>query len=953
MKNTLKNRYRCACIFLCMVIGRAALVSAQDAQMQEPRGMLLQHPPTPALEAAQSRFQQQHGGTVLWNPVTRLPASVSQMKTRIAPTLSRDTVDTSLMTFIQANRDLLGISPSDLSLLSLQTTDGKFYAKYIQTIDGIPVEGNEVGCILDEDGFLTRYASSVDPSLSLSTKAGISNEAAVKNARTALENLGVTAQLAGSRKIFVTQGADRPGSHNLVYRVFLDTDALDQNPHQLVVIDAGTGAVLSKGDATPWSISGTVSAEVFPDRPTDPTQTLAMPNLNLVAVRMAPNLPGMMVTGNTSAAGKYSLGTTPGTWNLTVPLSGSYAKVSSVAQAAVSHSASLQDGAVQNVTWNAAGGSDLDQLTIYYHINRIHDELYRDTIGYGWVNSWTGTTQFPANTGYSFGNAYSGSPMAFGANNFSRSADVIYHECTHNVLYTLFNGWIGYGGSTQAKHSEAYAFDEGFADFFAAVLVNRATSNGRNLDNTMDYAANYTISTGQGLEGHTGGQVISGAAWDLRGLMQAKLGANQGSRANVKLVFKGLQTLAADPRPYRFSYPGTSNLLDALLRADDNNNNLSDGTPWDCQIFQAFRNHGLLPVDVFIADRAGDTGDVPSNPNGETWWISPDIYVDAPPFSALGSAPVNESPEPNQENRIRVMVRNAGYLSASNVKVALYAMNLLASPEKRAWSEVGSVNVKSIPVNGSLLSDPISWIYKAGEIVMAKLITADDPVTEPYSVANENNLAQRNYAVFLAWAGSKVKLPHYISLIDLIDPDLVTRLKPTSNNEASIDILRESVPDNVSVRLDIPESPAGRIDRQVAPITSRIEMAPTHVLRFREEEKPRAAVGDEYQTQTKSAVNDLDRAFAAQGLRPERPEPTVAETIETTPGAVERLSVQVDSYPAVPVRPQGYESSMVSLQVPDNARPGEVYLFHVISKLRDKVVGGVTYEVRIVDGTGH
>ncbi|MFH2002253.1 MAG: hypothetical protein ABIK28_21455 [Planctomycetota bacterium] len=951
MKNTTRDHYVWICVSLFLLISHAAWLPAQDARMQEPRGMLLQKPPTQALEAVQSRFQQQHGGRLLWSPVTRIPTTISEMRARIAPSLSKETADVNLKAFIQTNRDLLGVNASELALLSLQTMEGRFYAKYVQTVNGIPVEGNEVGCILNEDGLLTRYASGFDPNMAIPTQGKLSNAEAVEKARGALENLGASAEISECKKVVMAQGNDRLNGYILVYKVFMMTDSRDQNPHQLVVIDANSGAVISKADATPWSITGTISGEVFPDRASDPTQTLPLRNLNVFAVSTAPNLPGLIATNSTNVSGAYSLATTPGSWNLSAILSGTFAKVSSISQTAVSHSAALQNGASLNITWNATGGDDLEQLTVFYHINRLHDELYKDTIGYDWVNAWTGTNQFLAATGYSFSNAYAGNPMTFGANSYARNADVIYHESTHNVLYSLFNGWVGYGGSSQERHSEAYAFDEGFADFFAAVLVNRATSNGRNLDNTLDYATNYTIATGQGLVGHTGGQIISGAAWDLRGLMQDKLGANLGSRANAKLVFKGLQTLAADPRPYRFSFPGTSNFLDALLRADDTNNNLSDGTPWDCQIFQAFRNHGLLPVDVFIADRAGDTGDVPSNPNGETWWISPDIYVDAPPFSVSGGVPVTESPEPNKENHVRVMVRNAGYLSASKVKVCLYAMNLLASPEKRIWNAVGSVYVNNIPVNGSVLCDSIPWTYQAGEILMAKLITADDPITEPYSVPYENNMAQRNYAVFLAWAGAKVKFPYSVFQIEKIDPDLLAQLTSTVNKDTSIDILHERIPENVVVRLDIPEGMASRLDRKVAPIRSRAEIAATLIQPFQIEEKP-LVTGDEFQKQSKTAINDLDRAFAAQGSRP-----AVAKSLETKPvesvsKKAERLSIDVDSYQNIPVPLASEEPPMVSIQVPQNARPGEVYLFHVILKVQGEIVDGLTYEVRIAGRDG-
>jgi hypothetical protein len=94
------------------------------------------------------------------------------------------------------------------------------------------------------------------------------------------------------------------------------------------------------------------------------------------------------------------------------------------------------------------------------------------------------------------------------------------------------------------------------------------------LDNHDQYPSPY------GLEGHTGGKVIAGACWNFRSSIN-KAEAD-------KLIFQALNILAAWPRPYTFSTPGTSNFLDALTMAAWGD--------YEQKIKTAFEGHNLWPA---------------------------------------------------------------------------------------------------------------------------------------------------------------------------------------------------------------------------------------------------------------------------------------------------------------------------------------------------------------------
>jgi hypothetical protein len=181
--------------------------------------------------------------------------------------------------------------------------------------------------------------------------------------------------------------------------------------------------------------------------------------------------------------------------------------------------------------------------------------------------------------------------MIFGTDPFARSSDVVYHECTHNVLCHIYGDYIGWPDD----HTEAYAMDEGFADHFANGFTNDPrhgegyTTTPRNLSNTEQYPGKSSYN----IEGHGGGMIIGGAAWDLRQRLINAEGAS-GAKVADRLIMEAHQILSTYPRDYYFSDPHESNLLLALYKAADDNNNLQDGVPYFNDIQLAFHAHNLL-----------------------------------------------------------------------------------------------------------------------------------------------------------------------------------------------------------------------------------------------------------------------------------------------------------------------------------------------------------------------
>ena len=327
--------------------------------------------------------------------------------------------------------------------------------------------------------------------------------------------------------------------------------------------------------------TGTVLGEIYPANPTDTINTMPIRN------QYVDILGAGKTTTNNSGNYKKTVSWFSRAGYATFRLNGPYAKVQNNNGANYTENRPWITRSPCNLTWT---DTDRDHINVFYHMNLFHDWL-EDELGYSWINPWDGTSRFNAEVNHNFSNAYAGDPMKFGNNIYARSSDVIYHECTHNVLYEIYGNWIGF----PSTHIEAYAMDEGFADYFACSFTNDSRmgegcfGSPRNLSNNDAYPGESSYN----IEGHSGGKIIGGAAWDLRQRLVSLYGAT-GARIVDQLLLEAHQILSTYPRDYYFSDPHESNLLSALYKAADIDNNLLNGFPYFNDIQHAFHAHALL-----------------------------------------------------------------------------------------------------------------------------------------------------------------------------------------------------------------------------------------------------------------------------------------------------------------------------------------------------------------------
>lgn len=240
--------------------------------------------------------------------------------------------------------------------------------------------------------------------------------------------------------------------------------------------------------------------------------------------------------------------------------------------------------------WSHPDEAELEsQLTNYVAVHRGKMRVLSIAPELEWLN---GQIQVTANLDGSC-NAFSDGDSIFflkGADGqceyTGRLPDVSYHELGHSVhTQSIIPGVGAFEG----------ALSEGISDYLAATITGDAKMGigfflddkpMRNLDPDM-YEWHWPEDRGQI---HGEGRIIGGALWDLRKALVEKLGEAEGVAKTDEIWYESIRRASDIPTMYP----------EALL-VDDDDGDLSNGTPNQCEIDVAFYIHGLVLADAFGA----------------------------------------------------------------------------------------------------------------------------------------------------------------------------------------------------------------------------------------------------------------------------------------------------------------------------------------------------------------
>ena len=468
--------------------------------------------------------------------------------------------------FWSNNPELLpaGVTLDDMSLWSNVVVDGTRFVSHQQTIAGVPVLRASTFVAIS-DGKISWLGVRCFGTDELTADVLVKEADARLTAELALRDMGTSGTGTATGLSWLPRILDDHVQMELVQTVALRNPA--QGLRWTAFVDARENVIVALRDERMFLTAG-VELEHHERNPSTPMVVDAGSYLRVV-------LDG----SNNYADGNGEFTTAGNTVDLGLQIRGEYVNVNNEAGSDMTADmGTVGDGDV--VLWQTDGSEyELAQMDAYaFH-------LIVRTYALGLDNSLD-LVDMEMTVNVNYGdtcNAWSsGDELTFlregdGCNNTAMLADVMYHEFGHSFhMYSVIWGVGDFYGDV----SEAFGDTMSFLLTDDAIISPYFMTNGSGI---RDLEPNHVYPDDVVGEVHEDGLILGGALWDLRTILQDELGDSAGQAA-VEQIYTGMAKVTADmPSSY-----------EAALWADDDNDDLTDGTPNMCAIDTAFGMHGLL-----------------------------------------------------------------------------------------------------------------------------------------------------------------------------------------------------------------------------------------------------------------------------------------------------------------------------------------------------------------------
>ncbi len=255
------------------------------------------------------------------------------------------------------------------------------------------------------------------------------------------------------------------------------------------------------------------------------------------------------------------------------------------AGAEITTSFTVEPGA--SFTWSESSDELADaQLITFVHANIGKARARQIAPNLGWLDDQVAATVNIAETcnAFSDGDAINFFVASRQCENTGRLPDVIHHELGHSIhAQSIIRGAGDFDTS----------LSEGASDYFAATIADDP-GMGRGFFFTNDPLRHIDPANSEavwpddiGGEPHDTGLIIAGALWDLRKTLINSLGEQPGVERTDAIWYAILQRASDIPTSY----------VEAIA-FDDDDGDLSNGTPNICDIDAAFSAHGLVQASM-------------------------------------------------------------------------------------------------------------------------------------------------------------------------------------------------------------------------------------------------------------------------------------------------------------------------------------------------------------------
>jgi hypothetical protein len=601
-------------IFFGLGIGLIQIVSVSSAQENDSVGSVLLQQQTHIKKIGDyekqkyltetnswKEFVQKNGNwTVQWNEATQTPHRAFGPAIQIDgyTQLNGENVRDAAISFLEKNKSLFKVDVKNIKLIKATHVRDKWYVSFIQMHRGIEVLLSEIELRISDNAKIISFGANFYNNINLFSIPAFSFESVKLNAVKNLTFNSDTDKIERDGKLYYLPIIkSNKATYVLVYKAVVKTK--DPPAHYICYIDANNDLLRWRYNRINNFLSGTgiVKGLVQLNSPSGPFMEKNFKNLTV-------KLGNEEVTSD--ADGKISLNNT-GEMTLAAELKGPYVEVRRGDAENAKITKTITENENFSLLWDD-NNSCAAERDIFYHINIAHDyikSINPDFTGMDYpislaVNVESGA--FNTENGLLF--FHSGNVNSeVTCENFARKAEIIYHEYGHAVNEKIY-------------YEAAYAIlknmaaSEAMADVFAAFILDEHRV-GLNLFDPQtiirDLKSHYRYPENVFIGPHHDGMVLSGAFWDLRELI--------GLEAARKLSHYALWGTPDDPNVD----VAFSELYVETLIADDDDDNLGNGTPHFNEITEAFNNHGI-GSNLFISSSFSitDVEDKPSSASSYT-----------------------------------------------------------------------------------------------------------------------------------------------------------------------------------------------------------------------------------------------------------------------------------------------------------------------------------------------
>ena len=488
------------------------------------------------------------------------------------------------MNFITTKLNGFNIPVADLQYVNTSTSENFQYVHYYQKYQGLKVLTSDLFVKMTPVGQVITFGCDVFNDITISTSPTISAAAAIQAAQAGLNETIINTTI--NNQLFILPVPEfKQNKYKLVYEIMVETvDNTNVPAKYKTLVDAETGTVVSRTNKVlhftptptpPAATDVTITGTVYPTHPYDPSAVQPLRNLKMVE---------SATTYNTDASGYVGLTNTAST-TATFTLEGLWSKVVTNS-ATPSYTATLNPG-TNALTFDA--NANIRELSAYYHVNIIHDYMKTKFPAFTDMDNPLITNVDVAGTCNAFYNGVSINFYAVGGgcNSLAQVGDVVYHEYGHGINDKFYQDQ---GGSFDNG-----AMGEGYADIWAlGVTANPVLGIGMDDVDPTVFVRRYDIDKKvypQDLVGevHADGEIIAGAWWDT--------GVNFGNLQQMMDLYKETFFALVSGPDGAEGQVYVDVLIEALTGDDvptnGGDNDITNGTPNDNAIVDAFEEHGI------------------------------------------------------------------------------------------------------------------------------------------------------------------------------------------------------------------------------------------------------------------------------------------------------------------------------------------------------------------------